>query len=53
MQALDDAAHVKQRSLAQQKQLERLSEQMHSNHKGTLYAVLISAAMISSAIILQ
>ncbi len=53
MQALDDAAHTSQRSEAQQKQLERLSEQMHSNHKSTLYAVLISAAMISSAIILQ
>ncbi len=53
MQALDDAAHANQRGEAQQKQLEKLTAQMHSHHKSTLYAILISAAMISSALILQ
>jgi len=49
-QVLDDAAHTSQRAETHHQQLDRLHEQMQSNHKGTLYALLASATMISAAI---
>ncbi|MCF7970859.1 MAG: ubiquinone biosynthesis regulatory protein kinase UbiB [Methylococcaceae bacterium] len=49
-QVLDDAAHTSQRAETHRKQLDRLQAQMQNNHKGTLYALLASAAMISAAI---
>lgn len=49
-QVLDDAAHTSQRATAHHQQLDRLREEMQSNHKGTLYALLASATMISAAI---
>lgn len=52
-QVLDDAAHTSQRAETHRQQLDNLREQMDSHHKGTIYALLISAAMISTAILLQ
>ena len=52
-QVLDDAAHTSERAHQQSQQLEKMREQMHSNHKGTIYALVASAALISGAILLQ
>ncbi len=49
-QVLDDAAHTSQRAETHRQQLDQLREQMQSNHKGTLYALLASASLISAAI---
>ncbi len=52
-QILDDAAHTSQRAQTHQKQLENLQKQVKQSHKSTLYIILASAMMISSAIIWQ
>ncbi len=52
-QVLDDAAHTSQRANTHTQQLEKMRQQMEANHKGTVYALLFSAALISAAILLQ
>jgi len=52
-QVLDDAAHTHQRAKAHNRELEKLREQMQNNHKGTVYALLVGAAMVSAAIVFQ
>ncbi|NOQ65351.1 MAG: ubiquinone biosynthesis regulatory protein kinase UbiB [Methyloprofundus sp.] len=51
-QVLDDAAHTSQRAETQTQQLEKMREQMKDNHRGTVYALLAGAAMISAAVLL-
>ncbi len=53
MQVLDDAAHTSRRAEIQQQQMQNLQKQLQDNHKGTLYALIASAAMISAAIFWQ
>jgi len=49
-QALDDAAHTNLRAQEQQRQMQQLQKQMQHNHKRTTAIILISSALISSAI---
>jgi ubiquinone biosynthesis protein len=51
--ALDNAAHAQQHSQAQQRELVMLREQMDINHRTTVWAMIISAIVISSAILFQ
>jgi len=53
MQVLDDAAHTSRRAEIQHQQMQNLQKQLQDNHKGTLYALIASAAMISAAIFWQ
>ncbi|MGR9052098.1 MAG: ubiquinone biosynthesis regulatory protein kinase UbiB [Gammaproteobacteria bacterium] len=53
LRALDDAAHAREQMDIQNRELERLREQMEQNYKGTLIALLAGAAMICTAILLQ
>jgi len=53
MQVLDDAAHTSRRAEIQHQQMQNLQKQLQDNHKGTLYALIASASMISAAIFWQ
>ncbi len=50
---LDDAAHARLQVETHNRELAELRQQMQHNHRGTLYAILSSAIMISLAIIFQ
>jgi len=47
--ALDNAAYAKQRSEAHNRELALLRQQMDKNHRTTVWAMFISAALISAA----
>ena len=51
--ALDNAAQAQQRSEAQQQELALLRQQIANNQQTTVWAMLIGAALISLAIVLQ
>ena len=51
--ALNDAAHAREQMVSQNRELQLLRKQMEQNHNGTLIAILVSAAMISAAVLLQ
>lgn len=51
--ALDNAAYAKQHAETQNKELALLREQMDNNHRTTVWALLISAALISAAVLFQ
>ncbi|MCX7095456.1 MAG: ubiquinone biosynthesis regulatory protein kinase UbiB [Methylobacter sp.] len=51
--ALDNAAHAKQRAELQNRELMLLRQQMDNNHHRTVWAMLISAALISAAVLFQ
>ena len=51
--ALDNAACAQQRAEAQQRELVLLREQMDNNHRTTVWAMIISAAIISLAVLFQ
>ena len=51
--ALDNAAHAKQQAEMQNKELMLLRQQMDNNHRRTVWAMLISAAVISAAVLFQ
>jgi ubiquinone biosynthesis protein len=51
--ALDNAAHAKQHSEAQNRELILLRQQMENNHRQTVWAMLASAAVISAALFFQ
>jgi ubiquinone biosynthesis protein len=51
--ALDNAAHAQQQTAAHNRELALLREQMESGQRTTTWAVLISALLISAAILLQ
>lgn len=52
-QALDSASHTKQQIENQTKEISQLRQQMEKNHDGTVWAILLSAAMISVAVLFQ
>jgi len=51
--ALDNAACTQQRAEAQQRELVLLREQMDNNHRTTIWAMILSAAIISLAVLIQ
>ena len=51
--ALDNAACAQQRAEAQQRELVLLREQMDNNHRTTVWAMILSAAIISLAVLFQ
>ncbi len=51
--ALDNAAHAQQQSEAQQRELAMLRQQMDNNHRTTVWAMIISAVIISVAVLFQ
>ncbi|MEI8133001.1 MAG: AarF/UbiB family protein, partial [Leptolinea sp.] len=51
--ALDNAAYAQQRAEAQQRELVLLREQMDNNHRTTVWAMILSAAIISLAVLFQ
>ncbi|MDD5320094.1 MAG: ubiquinone biosynthesis regulatory protein kinase UbiB [Methylococcales bacterium] len=51
--ALDNAAHAQQQAEAQHRELILLRQQMAKNHRTTVWAMLISALVISAALLLQ
>jgi ubiquinone biosynthesis protein len=51
--ALDNAAHAQQQTEAQQRELALLRRQLDSNHRTTVWAMLIGAAVISLAVLFQ
>ena len=51
--ALDNAAHAQQNAEAQQRELALLRKQMDRNHRTTVWAMIISAAVISVAVLFQ
>ena len=51
--ALDNAAHAQQNAEAQQRELVLLRRQMDKNHRTTVWAMIISAAVISVAVLFQ
>jgi ubiquinone biosynthesis protein len=51
--ALDNAAHAQQNAEAQQRELGLLRRQMDKNHRTTVWAMIISAAVISVAVLFQ
>jgi ubiquinone biosynthesis protein len=51
--ALDNAAHTQQHAEAQQRELVMLRQQMDNNHKTTVWAMIISAVIISAAVLFQ
>jgi ubiquinone biosynthesis protein len=51
--ALDNAAYAQQRAEAQQRELTLLREQMAKQHNVTVWAMLVSALMISLALLFQ
>ena len=51
--ALDNAAHAQQQAEAQQRELALLRQQMDNNHRTTVWAMIISAVVISVAVLFQ
>jgi len=51
--ALDNAAHAQQQAQTQQQELALLRQQMDNNHRITVWAMMISAAIISLAVLFQ
>jgi ubiquinone biosynthesis protein len=51
--ALDNAAYAKQRAEMQQRELMLMRLQMENNHRKTIWAMLISALLISIAVLFQ
>ncbi len=51
--ALDNAAHAKQRAETQNRELMLLRQQMDNNHRQAVWAMLISAVLISVAVLFQ
>jgi ubiquinone biosynthesis protein len=51
--ALDNAAHGRQQAEAQQRELAMLRQQMDNNHRTTVWAMIISAVVISLAVFFQ
>ncbi|PKM13428.1 MAG: ubiquinone biosynthesis regulatory protein kinase UbiB [Gammaproteobacteria bacterium HGW-Gammaproteobacteria-3] len=51
--ALDDAAHAREQMSIHNRELHQMRQQMQQNHNGTLFAILLSAALISAAVLLQ
>ena len=51
--ALDNAACAQQRADAQQRELVLLREQMENNHRTTVWAMILSATIISLAVLFQ
>ncbi|RIZ70577.1 MAG: ubiquinone biosynthesis regulatory protein kinase UbiB, partial [Methylococcales bacterium] len=51
--ALDNAAQSQSNAQAQQRELKLLRQQISHNHRATLWAMIMSAAIISLAIIFQ
>jgi ubiquinone biosynthesis protein len=51
--ALNNAAHAKQQAERQNKELALLRLQMKHNHRKTLWTMLISAVIISAAVLFQ
>ena len=51
--ALDNAAHAQQQAEAQHRELILLRQQMDNNHRTTVWAMLISAVVISAALLFQ
>jgi len=51
--ALDNAAHAKQHNEAQNRELMLLRQQMENNHRKTVWAMLLSAVVISAAVLFQ
>ncbi|MDD5578428.1 MAG: ubiquinone biosynthesis regulatory protein kinase UbiB [Methylobacter sp.] len=51
--ALDNAAYAKQHAETQNKELALLREQIDNNHRTTIWALLISAVLISAAVLFQ
>ncbi|MGZ4980337.1 MAG: ubiquinone biosynthesis regulatory protein kinase UbiB [Methylobacter sp.] len=51
--ALDNAAHAKQHTEAHNRELMLLRQQMDNNHRRTVWAMLLSAAVISAAVLFQ
>lgn len=51
--ALDNAAHAQQQAEAQQRELAMLRQQMDNNHRTTVWAMIISAVVISMAVLFQ
>jgi len=51
--ALDNAAHAQQQAQTQQQELALLRQQMDNNHRITVWAMIISAAVISLAVLFQ
>ena len=51
--ALDNAAHAQQQAEAQQQELAMLRQQMDDNHRTTVWAMIISAIVIGTAILFQ
>ena len=52
-QALDSVTHTKQQLENQNKAISQIHQQMEKNHDGTIWAILISAVMVSAAILFQ
>lgn len=51
--ALDSMTHTKQQIDNQNKEISKLREQMESNHKGTVWAIMTSAVIVSLAVLFQ
>jgi len=51
--ALDNAAHAKQQTEMQNRELMLLRQQMDNNHRRTVWAMLVSAVVISAAVLFQ
>ena len=51
--ALDNAAHAQQQAKEQQQELAMLRLQMDNNHRTTVWAMIISAVIISAAVLFQ
>jgi ubiquinone biosynthesis protein len=52
-QALDSAGKSKQQLEANNREIEKLRQQMENNHSNTIWAILTSAAIISAAVFLN
>ena len=51
--ALDNAAHAKQHAELQSRELKLLRHQMANNHRATVWALLLSAAALSAAVLFR
>ncbi|MGR9015160.1 MAG: ubiquinone biosynthesis regulatory protein kinase UbiB, partial [Gammaproteobacteria bacterium] len=51
--ALDNAAHAKQQAELQNRELILMRRQMARNHRRTVWAMLVSAAAISAAVLFR
>jgi len=51
--ALDNAAHAKQHAEMQNRELMLLRQQMDNHHRRTVWAMLVSAVVISAAVLFQ